>query len=102
MCTRKLNEQIQACGKDVPVEDFSKFSMAHKGQCWRKSKYLSATAEEFESAKAAEQLLFNKDDKLRKESTCVFIETLVANNDTRSPKKFIKKQNEIIGSVADG
>ena len=43
-----------------------------------------------------------KDGKIRPPDTCVFINTLVADNDTRGSHNLIKRQNEIIGTPVNG
>ena len=73
------------------MEDISRFSMKHDGDCFRKSKYSSAAAEEHEATKAAEQLLLDSKGNARGADTCVFVNTVVADNDTRAPAKFIKR-----------
>lgn len=77
--------------------------MSHDGYCFQKTKYSSAAAESFEFAAAAEELLINPETgKPRGEDTCCAIGDLVADNDTTGPINAIKRQNEILGSVADG
>ena len=83
------------------MEDLSRFSMKHDGDCFRKSKYSSAAAEEHEASKAAEQLLLDSKGNARGADTCVFVNTVVADNDTRAPAKFIKRQNEILGPAVN-
>lgn len=103
-CTLTLNRQIEqweAQGNEFTVEDLHRFSLNHEGICYRKSNYSSAGAEEFEGIKAAQNLLLDSDGKPRDASTCVFINQVVADNDTSGPNNFIGKQHEILGSVVD-
>lgn len=79
----------------------SKFSTKHDGICHRKTTYSSAGAEEYEGARAGQNLLLNKDGTPRDASTCVFIDKLCADNDTSGPNNFIAKQHEILGSAVD-
>jgi hypothetical protein len=104
-CTITLNRQIReyeaTTGKDFTVDDIPRFSTKHEGICHKKSTYSSAGAEEYEGAKAGRALLFNKDGTPRDASTCVFIDTLVADNDTSGPKNMISTQHDTIGPSAD-
>mmetsp|Transcript_41972 Transcript_41972/g.88105 ORF Transcript_41972/g.88105 Transcript_41972/m.88105 type:complete len:460 (+) Transcript_41972:37-1416(+) len=103
--TRAVNKQIEehvANGETVTVEDLCRFPTTHEGHCYRKSNYSSAAAEEHEAKAAAHELLLDGSGTPRDAKTCVFIDTVVADNDTRGPSNFVKEQNNIIGSLADG
>ncbi len=89
-------------GQEVTIESLASMSMDHPGKCYRTSNYSSASAEEFQATKAAEQLLFDKDGVLRSADTCVAISQVVADSDTRGPKNAIKRQNAILGNKVDG
>lgn len=104
-CTLVLNKQIreyEAQGNQFTVEDLCKFSLKHDGICHRKTTYSSAGAEEHEAAKAARDLLFDKHGNPRDASTSVFLDVVVADNDTSGPQGLIKGQHDIIGEAADG
>ena len=77
-------------------------SLDHPGRCYRTSNYSSASAEEFQATKAAERLLFDKNGMPRSADTCTVMSQVIADNDTRGPKNAIKRQNSILGNVADG
>ena len=99
-----LNKQIEEYeeqGNEFTVEDLSRFSLQHEGQCFRKSNYSSAGAEEYEGAKAGQGLLMNSQGEIRDASTCVFVDQLIADNDTSGPNNFIARQHAILGSVVD-
>jgi hypothetical protein len=77
-------------------------SMDYPGRCYHTSTYSSASAEEFQVTKAAEHFLFDKNGIPRSADTCVAMSGVIADNDTRGPKNAIKRQNNILGKVADG
>lgn len=99
-----MNRQIEeweAQGNEFTIDDLARFSLKHEGHCFRKSNYSAAGAEEFEGIKAGQNLLLGSDGKPRDASTCVFIDQVVADNDTSGPNNFIEKQHQILGSVVD-
>ena len=89
-------------GRDVTIEDLAAMLLDHPGRCYRTSNYSSASAEEFQATKAAERLLFDKNGMPRSADTCTVMSQVIADNDTRGPKNAIKRQNSILGNVADG
>ena len=82
---------------DVTVKEFLK----HGGVCHRNSKYSPAFAAEYCAAKVVMRLLLNEDDQYVGNDIAIFVDILAADNNTRSPKKFIHSQHQIIETPAD-
>ena len=68
--------------------------------CHWNSKYSPAFAKEYCSAEVGKRLLLNEDDRYVGDNIAIFVDILVANNNKRSPKKFIQSQHQIIGTPA--
>ena len=82
---------------DVMVKEFLKLG----GVCHQNSKYSPAVVKEYCAAEVGKRLLLNEDDQYVGDDIAIFVDILVADNDTRYPKKFIQSQHQIIGTPAD-
>ena len=52
-------------------------------------------------AEIGNKILLNEDDQYLGDNIATFVDILVADNDTSSPKKFIQSQHQVIGKPAD-
>ena len=76
---------------------------SHDGKCFRNSSpHGPATSETFSATEAARLLLIDEAGNLRSDETMCFADEIGADNDTSGPSNFIREQNRIIGSAADG
>ena len=75
--------------------------LKHGGVCHQNSKYSPEVSKEHSAEEVGERLLLNKDDQYLGDDIAIFVDILVADNDTRSQKKFIQSQHKIIGTPAD-
>ncbi len=82
-------------------KDISCFSLVHDGPCYRKTNYSSAAAEEFEQEKSSVALLLHDSGMPPGEDTASIASTVIADNNTRGPNRFMTKQKEIVGADAD-
>ena len=71
------------------------------GVCHTNSKYYPAVAEEYCATEVGKRLLLNEYGQYVGDYIVIFVDILVADNDTWYPKKIIQSQNQIIGSPAD-
>ena len=105
-CTRAINKRIRehekATGDVVTVDQYSNFSTRHDGVCYRVNPWNANSAEEFQSEKAARDLLLDKDGQYLGDDEAIFCREIAADNDTRSPKRAIQMQRDIIGDVVNG
>ena len=63
--------------------------------------YSPAFAKEYCAAEVGKRLLLNEYDQYVGDDIAIFKDVLVADNDTRSPKKFMVIQHKIIGTPTD-
>ena len=101
-CTTRFNKAIEVFGidtvinNDVMVKEFLK----HGGVCHRNSKYSPAVAKEYCAAEVWKRLLLNEEYQYVGDDISIFVDILFAEKDTRSPKKFIHIQHQIIWTTA--
>ena len=86
----------------VTVDQYSNFSMAHEGICYRNSKHNPASAEEYQAKEVARDLLVDEDGNYRGDDVAIFAAETITDCDTRTSKKLIQEQAEIIGDAAIG
>jgi hypothetical protein len=96
-----LNKQLDASTDEVPFHEYSNYSMAHDGICFRNSKHGPAIAEEHQAARMGIRLLLDQDGKYVGNDRAIFVKEIHADNDTRSPAAMIKEQNKIIGPTSN-
>ncbi|KAL3802218.1 hypothetical protein HJC23_001762 [Cyclotella cryptica] len=105
-CTHALNTRIreheEATGTTITVDQYSNFSMAREGLCYRNSKHNPASAEEYQANEVARDLLVDEDGNYRGDDLAIFAAQTITDCDTRTSKKLIQKQAEIIGNAAIG
>ena len=102
-CTTRFNKAIEVFGVYTVINDdvMLKEFLQHGGLCHQNRKYSTAVAKEYFAAEVGKRLLLNEDDQYVGDAIAIFIDVLVANNDTRSPKKLIESQHQIIGTPAE-
>ena len=76
--------------------------MAHEGLCYRNSKHNPASAEEYQAKEVARDLLVDEDGNYRGDDLAIFAAQTITDCDTRTSKKLIQEQAEIIGNAAIG
>ena len=102
-CTTRFNKAIKVFGvdsvinNDVMVKEFLK----HGGACYPNSIFSLSVAKEYCAAEVGKRLLLNEYDHYVGDDIATLVDILVADNNTRSPKKFIQSQNHIIGTPSD-
>ena len=82
-------------------DQLANYSTKHKGHCYKNSNLASASAEEHQARIAASDLLLNTNGTYAGDDKAIFAQECNADNDTRSPKNFIRTQNQIFGKAAD-
>ncbi|KAL7545104.1 hypothetical protein ACHAWF_008471 [Thalassiosira exigua] len=93
-CARTLTQLI-ASGKRA--KDITEDDLRHEGQCNRNTKHSPAVAEEYAMEDLAEYLLIDPETgKMRPDDEAILAEYVVADGDTKGPKRFINKQAEIV------
>ena len=75
--------------------------MAYTGVCYRNSKLAPASAEETQSAMMAKDLLVDEKCNYVGDDRAIFAEIVTSDNDTQAPYRFIREQNELIGTLVD-
>ena len=88
-CTNALRKRIEATGEKITPDQIGRFSMKHKGVCYRNSKVAPAVAEEHQAVLAARDLLLDADGNYLGDDQAVFCGSIHADNDTRAPSAFI-------------
>ena len=101
-----MNKRIKEAmvnGKKFSQKDLVKFSTAHEGYCYKtKDNYGVAVAEEHLLATIGKHLLVDEDGNYRGDDQAIFAYRISSDNDTKSPQRLMRSQNEIIGETADG
>ena len=83
-------------------EQILNFSTEHEGVCYKTEKnYNVSNAEEFQAIELARDLLLDESGNYRGDDVAIAPSGIHADQDTRSPSKFIREQNRIIGAAAD-
>lgn len=100
-CTKALNE-ARAEGKVDSSTTNYLTHMKHDGKCTRSASYGPGSAEEHQAGDSGKRLLLDASGKYHGDDVAIFVDQVVADNDTRGPDNFIATQAEIIGPNADG
>ena len=100
-CTVAINKRIRSYEIEhdttVSVEEYANFSMAHSGFCSRNSTNNPASAEEQQVEDAARDLLLDEHGNYRGDDEAIIFNEIIHDNDTRSPKRAIQCQLDIVG-----
>ncbi|KAL7541261.1 hypothetical protein ACHAWF_006894 [Thalassiosira exigua] len=100
-CTVAINKRIRSYEIEhdttVSVEEYANFSMAHSGFCSRNSTNNPASAEEQQAEDAARDLLLDEHGNYRGDDEAIIFNEIIHDNDTRSPKRAIQCQLDIVG-----
>ena len=101
--TTRFKNSIELFGIDTVLNNdvMNKKFLKHGGVFYQNSKYSPAFAKEYCAAEVGNRLLLNEDDQYVGDDIAIFVDILVADNDTRSPNKFIQSQHQIIGTPAN-
>ena len=99
-----MNKRIKEAGEagTFSPEKLCKFSQQHSGHCYKTCLTCSvAVAEENLCEQIARDLLLDKDGNPLDDDHALFAGVINADNDTKSPSRVMRVQNEIIGAAAD-
>ena len=83
---KNINDYEAETGLTVTVDQYSNFSMAHKGFCYRNSTHNPASAEEYQAYDIGRSLLLDEEGNYLGDDTAIFMSEIAADNDTRGPK----------------
>ena len=102
-CTTRFDKAIEVFAVDTVINNdvIVKEYLKHGGVSHQNSKYSPAIAEEYCASEVWKRLPLNEDDQYVGDEIAIFVNILVADNDTRSPKKFIQSQHQTIFTPAD-
>ena len=85
------------------IQDFTSMDLSHPGRCYKNSKHGPASAEEYALESLAEFFLIDPETgNFRPDDEAILVDFVVADGDTKGPKKFISKQAEIVGDSWEG
>lgn len=89
-------------GQKFSQKDLCKFSTEHVGFCYKtKNNWGVAVAEENLCQLIGKHLLVDEDGNYLGDDTALFAKNISSDNDTKSPKRLMRAQIEIIGAAAD-
>ena len=99
---KRIKEAMRG-GQKFSQKDLCKFSTAHDGYCYKtKNNYGVAVAEEHLLATIGKHLLVDEDGNYLGDDQAIFAGRISSDNDTKSPQRMMRAQNELIGHAADG